>query len=191
MYVLWQQVLGGLLRWGAARRICAERLGAGRSTGMAGQASSGSRRCPQRQPVALFVLPVHRRRGWLAVLHLGWISCGLQLARLLPELPVQEKRLPGSAFCCQHSDDLCALRRRQVLHFLQSNRVRVLVMGDSLQKQLHGRLMHMFRGSRRPIDMRIFAMVSALLCHATTVCRALHCSRSALFAGILPVTSWW
>ena len=55
----------------------------------------------------------------------------------------------------------------QVLHYMQSNRVRLLVVGDSLQKQLHARLAHMFRGTRAPIvDYRIPAAARYSLCRA-------------------------
>lgn len=53
----------------------------------------------------------------------------------------------------------------QVLHFLQANRARIFVVGDSLQKQLHTRLVHMFRGSTRIIDYRCVTVAEA---HAVT-----------------------
>jgi hypothetical protein len=46
----------------------------------------------------------------------------------------------------------------QVLQHLQRTRTRLLVVGDSMQKQLHGRIVHMFRGSRHPIDNRVFTV---------------------------------
>jgi hypothetical protein len=46
----------------------------------------------------------------------------------------------------------------QVLRHLQATRTRLLVAGDSMQKQLHGRIVHMFRGTRHPIDNRIFTV---------------------------------
>ena len=41
-----------------------------------------------------------------------------------------------------------------MLHHLQAGRARVLVMGDSMMKQLHSRLVHMFRGSTRVFDYK-------------------------------------
>ena len=57
--------------------------------------------------------------------------------------------------------------RAQVLHYLQGNRVRVLVIGDSLMRQLHGRLVHMFRGSGPPVvDYHVSGLVRYALCGA-------------------------
>ena len=58
----------------------------------------------------------------------------------------------------------------QVLQHLQRTRTRLLVVGDSMQKQLHGRIVHMFRGSRHPIDNRIFT-VSPTWCNMQTLPR--------------------
>lgn len=54
----------------------------------------------------------------------------------------------------------------QVLHYLQGNRVRILVLGDSLMRQLHARLVHMFRGTPQPIDHRIGGMARYAVCRA-------------------------
>lgn len=54
----------------------------------------------------------------------------------------------------------------QVLHYLQANRVRVLVIGDSLQRQLHARLAAMFRGAATPVDYRIAGLARYSLCRA-------------------------
>lgn len=42
----------------------------------------------------------------------------------------------------------------------------MLVVGDSLQRQLHARLVHMFRGSSHPVDYRIAGLARYSLCRA-------------------------
>lgn len=54
----------------------------------------------------------------------------------------------------------------QVLHYMQSNRVRILVLGDSLMRQLHARLVHMFRGTLNPVDYRIGGLARYAVCSA-------------------------
>ena len=54
----------------------------------------------------------------------------------------------------------------QVLHNLQSNRVRILVMGDSIMRQLHVRLAHMFRGSAQAVDYRVGGLARYAVCRA-------------------------
>jgi hypothetical protein len=62
----------------------------------------------------------------------------------------------------------------QVLQNLQRTRTRILVVGDSMQKQLHGRIIHMFRGSRHPIDNRIFTVGAEHTFHAQHAVPASH-----------------
>lgn len=71
----------------------------------------------------------------------------------------------------------------QVLQHLQRTRTRLLLVGDSMQKQLHGRIVHMFRGSRHPIDNRVFTVslswwVTGLTPQTSCACRP-SCSRIA------------
>lgn len=76
--------------------------------------------------------------------------------RRASDTPYTKKRKPTCSFF-QYS-------AVEVLQYLQSNQARVLVMGDSIQKEMHSRLIHMFRGSSRVIDYRILAMARYALC---------------------------
>jgi len=62
--------------------------------------------------------------------------------------------------------------------------MRVLVVGDSLQRQLHARLVHMFRGSAHPVDYRIAGLARYSLCRAGDAFRLdSGCVFLCLFAG--------
>lgn len=39
----------------------------------------------------------------------------------------------------------------------------MVLVGDAMQKQLHARIVHMFRGSRHPIDNRVFTVQNRFL----------------------------
>lgn len=52
----------------------------------------------------------------------------------------------------------------QVLDFLQANQMDILVVGDSMMRQLFVRLVHMMRGARRVMDYHIHTSASYSIC---------------------------